>query len=466
MLTPDEKRQMAIQAQLMQLGQKPRNAGNMFGVNPNNKNDVAAPLEKTLNNEQYVTSYEPTATQDFRYWLGDKTQKLARGVGASGNYSEYLRRKVAGTPASAGIADFVPLVGDALGFQDAGRIMDQGELMRSSGDFWKGLGVEALGTGVGALSALGMLGVTKPFTKAGSTVLKNIASDVARVANKGVSQPVFDGLDDIGQRMAIDLRDNYDDAVKRYAKNPATKNGKVLNTDEARLLSPDYVADRTKSANVHEPSSKFIKDRYAQILDTPAAKGEEDLVMFTAGGTGAGKTSGVDNIDELSNLRDISKVVYDSNMSTYKSARKKIDQALDSGHRVAIIQTHRDPVDALVNGALPRAMRQYAEHGTGRTVPLDAHLDTHLGALKTVKRLEKEFADNPMVGVRYVDNSRGRYNAALVNSSDDLPVMDMSNLKKELSEALEIEFKEGRINREVYNGFKQTIKAKKTRPNT
>ena len=78
--------------------------------------------------------------------------------------------------------------------------------------------------------------------------------------------------------------------------------------------------------------------------------------------------------------------------------------------------------------------------------------------METVKRLEKEFADNPNLSVKYVDNSRGRYNAALVNSSDDLPVMDMSNLKKELSEALEIEFKEGRINREVYTGFKQKIK--------
>ena len=357
--------------------------------------------------------------------------------------------------------EFAPILGDISGFR-AGKDM----LQQSRRDFDQGNYLSSAAGGVGgtlinALSGIGLAATVNPIADTAVNVARRgVQKGASSLVEsfRGVSPSVFDGLDDIGQRMAIDLRDNYDDAVKRYAKNPDTKNGKVINTDEARLLSPDYVADRTKSANVHEPSSKFIKDRYAQILDTPAAKGEEDLVMFTAGGTGAGKTSGVNNIDELSNLRDVSKVVYDTNMNTYKSARKKIDQALESGHSVQIVQTHRDPVDALVNGALPRAMRQYAEHGSGRTVPLDAHLDTHLGALETVKRLEKEFADNPNLSVKYVDNSRGRYNAALVNSSDDLPVMDMSNLKKELSEALEIEFKEGRINREVYTGFKQKIK--------
>ena len=185
MLTPDEQRQMAIQAQLMQLVENPRNSGNMFGVNPNNKNDVAALLEKTLNSEQYVTPYEPSATQDFRHWLGDKTQKLATGLGASEKTGEVIRRQFAGTPDKMGAADLVPLVGDALGFQDAGRIMEQGSTLREGGDFWKGAAVEGLGTGVGALSALGMLGVTKPFTKAGSNVLKNVAGDLASGVSKG-----------------------------------------------------------------------------------------------------------------------------------------------------------------------------------------------------------------------------------------------------------------------------------------
>jgi len=33
--------------------------------------------------------------------------------------------------------------------------------------------------------------------------------------------------------------------------------------------------------------------------------------------------------------------------------------------------------DALVNGALSRAMNQEAKYGTGRTVPLAEHLATH-----------------------------------------------------------------------------------------
>lgn len=185
MLTPDEQRQMAIQAQLMQLVQKPRNAGYMYGDNPNNKNDVAALLEKTLNSEQYVTPYEPSATQDYRHWLGDKTQKLATGLGASEKTGEVIRRQFAGTPDKMGAADLVPFVGEGLGFQDAGRIMDQGELMRSSGDFWRGLGVEALGAGVAGATVAGMVGPVKIVAKPLARVLKNVSGDLASGANKG-----------------------------------------------------------------------------------------------------------------------------------------------------------------------------------------------------------------------------------------------------------------------------------------
>jgi hypothetical protein len=52
---------------------------------------------------------------------------------------------------------------------------------------------------------------------------------------------------------------------------------------------------------------------------------------------------------------DRAAIVYDTNLSTLRSAVEKIEQALDAGKRVYIAYVHRDPVEALVRGALPRA---------------------------------------------------------------------------------------------------------------
>jgi hypothetical protein len=245
------------------------------------------------------------------------------------------------------------------------------------------------------------------------------------------------------------LQNNYEDAVNQYNSLPDSEGGKVLNTDTARELSEDYQKDRTKSAAVHEPASAFIKALYKQKLEEPIKNGK-DVVLFTAGGTGAGKSSAIKNIPEIQAISDHAKLVYDTNSNKAETAISKIQQALDTGHRIVMTYVHRDPVEALKNGALPRAMRM------GRTVPLSAHLETHVGAPASVLKIAEHFKDNPNFKIRAIDNTRGRTEAR------EMPVENLhkiaynkDELNAELHQALEHEYTTGKISREVYEGTKE-----------
>lgn len=82
------------------------------------------------------------------------------------------------------------------------------------------------------------------------------------------------------------LGKNFDYARGKYE----ASNGNILNTDNARELSDYYAQDRSRSVAIHEPASSFIKRLYNSLLKEPAPKGKQDKVLFSSGGTGAGKS--------------------------------------------------------------------------------------------------------------------------------------------------------------------------------
>lgn len=242
------------------------------------------------------------------------------------------------------------------------------------------------------------------------------------------------------------LADNMDAAIREYASRPDSMGGKVLNTDVARELSPDYLSDRTRSAAVHEPASWFIKQLYERKL---AELQPGDRVVFTSGGTGAGKTTAIENVPAIKRLQSEAALVYDTNMNTLGSAVKKIDKALAAGAEVQILHVQRDPVDALVHGALPRAMRQEREFGSGRTVPIAEHARTHQGSAEVIQQLAAKYADNPNVVINVLDNTHGKGRTALADLAfiRDFPYNDVEG---KLHEALRQEYQAGRISEAVY----------------
>jgi hypothetical protein len=248
-------------------------------------------------------------------------------------------------------------------------------------------------------------------------------------------------------RLARKIDSSIDAAIGEYAKVQGSEGGKILNTDLARELSADYRADRTRSAAVHEPASYLVKQMYTRKLAEPLKAGDSPDVIFSGGGTGAGKTTGLEAAMNASPALRRAPIIYDTNLNGLKSSVDKIDQALAAGRQVKIIYTHRNPVDALVNGALPRAKRM------GRTVPLNEHARTHVESLDTIRQLQQKYAGDDRVRIDVFDNNYGKGGAKL-SSVEALPRLDYNTVVGELHAALEAQYAAGSVSKQIYDATK------------
>ena len=96
--------------------------------------------------------------------------------------------------------------------------------------------------------------------------------------------------DDINAKLEQKIFSDFDAAVREYSGIDGTKSGRLIDTDLARQLSPEYRADRTRAPEVHEAASAFTQTlferRMDELRDRPGG-----MVLFMAGGGGAGKSS-------------------------------------------------------------------------------------------------------------------------------------------------------------------------------
>lgn len=253
----------------------------------------------------------------------------------------------------------------------------------------------------------------------------------------------------ITDRLADKLRSDYSRAVEEYNGIKDTRGGRLLNTDIARELSADYLQNRTKAADVHEPSSAFIKRRYAEKLFAPTPESYDRRVMFTAGGAGAGKSTAVDGV--LKEAVTDAELIYDTNMDGLGSSILKIEQALNAGRDVTVAYVYANPEDAFQQ-AMKRTMGQKEKHGSGRTVPIQVFIDTHVGVSKTIRNLADRYRHDLRVEFSFIDNSRGLGNAIAVPLRD-LPVVADNGLREKLETAAQEAFREGRIDADTLAGF-------------
>lgn len=249
----------------------------------------------------------------------------------------------------------------------------------------------------------------------------------------------------IQDRMAAEITADVVGSIRRYAALREAEGGKVLNTDLARELSGDYRADRTRSAAVHEPASWLVKEMYRRKLRQAPKGKEKPVVLFTAGGTGAGKTTAIEGTPAVRRIKAQAQIVYDTNMNGFQSSSTKIDQALKAGKKVHIAFVVRDPVEALVQGALPRAERM------GRTVPLSEHAKTHIGAAETLQKLAQKYQGNKNVKFSVIDNTQGKGKARVADVAFSA-TMDYTDLAGRLRKALDKEYERGAISESVYRG--------------
>ena len=266
----------------------------------------------------------------------------------------------------------------------------------------------------------------------------------ATMGNRSLTGP----LKDVETRAFQQIEEKgMDTLVDEYL----AKNNNVINTDEARELFPDYVADRSLSAGVHEPASLVARKAYERLLAENKGQGN-NTVIFTAGGTGAGKSTAIKAVESVAKAAREAPIIYDINLSTHESAVTKIDQALAAGYDVTINFVYRDPAESLTKGALPRAERM------GRTVPLEAHMATHLGSPKTMLSLYEKYGDE--IEINAIDNTLGQGKATLVDNPLDFirqKIYNTSNeeqLTQQTVAALEAERNAGRISDKTYQGTK------------
>ena len=256
-----------------------------------------------------------------------------------------------------------------------------------------------------------------------------------------------------------DVVNNFDSYAKQYESfnDPKshyyTDGGRIISSDSGRETFPIYREDRTKSALVHEGASELAKRMYAKKLSQPVPEGYDSRVLFTAGGTGAGKSSAIDSSPLIKPLADKANIIYDTNMNGLQSSVKKIEQALDAGREVDIVYTYRDPEEALRLGALTRAMKMKEKTGSGRTVPLNEHLKTHMGSYDTMLKLQEKYKNDPRVLIRAIDNSHGKGNSKVV-TLDKIPKLNENEVSPRLNRALEEEYQSGRISKDIYEATK------------
>ena len=269
---------------------------------------------------------------------------------------------------------------------------------------------------------------------------------------EGLLQQAIVNANPAGERLAQRIEADYQKVAKEYDANPETKGGRVMNTDEARELSPEYRADRSLAAAVQDQASGFVKRRFAEKLSQPTPEGLEPHVLFLGGGGGSGKSTGLDLMGPLGNKVEM---IYDTTLAG-KSSEKLIQAALDAGRDVTIAFTFRDPVEAF-EAALTRAMRMEKEKGSGRTVPLEVLAEDHPAARANFEALAAKYADDPRVDVIAIDNSRGKDNAAIVDVAE-LPTGEYNNLEAKFYEILQNRYADGSISDAIYRGVLDTYR--------
>ena len=244
----------------------------------------------------------------------------------------------------------------------------------------------------------------------------------------------------VEQRAYVNLQENLPALAEAYR----SKFGNEISTDNAReIVSPEYAASRdgrTRWSRATQKPAGALADRlYDEGIRSPDPS-KPQIVLFTSGGTGAGKTTALKNNPDLA---DGVALVFDSNLGSRSSSIRKIDAARNAGNQVRIIHVLRDPVEALTGGVLPRAMDE------GRVVDLEAHARMYRDSAENIRYLARRYAGDPYVYIGIVDNRAGEAKVVPIEVIGGIRY-STSDLRPKLRAALENEYAQGRISEPVY----------------
>jgi phage-related protein (TIGR01555 family) len=214
-------------------------------------------------------------------------------------------------------------------------------------------------------------------------------------------------------------------------------NGNVIDPDEVKKLNPEFASNPDLARAVHEPSSKLAKMIYAQALEAKAARGDTSPTIFTAGGSGSGKSATSPVAKKLMGAADDG-LVYDSTLSSFDSAKSRIDQALSvTGGDVGIVYTNT-PLERAFEFNLKRI----------RSVSIDTLIHAHHGASKAIGKILKHYENNPRVNVMIINN---RSEGVSEGSIKDVPKYEVFSMREQLVRKAKAMLDAGEMTQAKYN---------------
>ena len=196
-------------------------------------------------------------------------------------------------------------------------------------------------------------------------------------------------------RFAAQIQGRLDETIAEYL----AQFGTVIDTDRARELCADYRATEATRARfsraVYNPAKALADEIYRREIRGTAPR-ERRRILFTSGGTGAGKSTALDWLAKTIGPDDRPNFLVDGTLSDHAAARAKIRRALALGYSVTILHVHREFREA-VRGVVKRTLED------GRAVTLDNIAVTHFRSKETLFALMEEFGVR--INVRIVENA-------------------------------------------------------------
>jgi N12 class adenine-specific DNA methylase len=253
---------------------------------------------------------------------------------------------------------------------------------------------------------------------------------------------IFTGiLKVVHDRFKKEIEGDYEGYKAKYLAMPEVRLGEsiVLSGDLAKSLSPDYRANKTEfSQAVHDPASDFIKKLYDDLIQQPAPSEGRNYVLMTAGGTGVGKTT---TMNEFLEDRKESPpyLIYDSNMANFDTSKDRIEKALQFGKEVDLLFVWRDPFNAYMYGVVPRMREERRSIGVG------VHIKTTAKSLDNIKKLYDLYKENENITFRFVDNDT----QTKVNPEDIFSkTINELDLRRRITDELESRKQQGKLTQE------------------
>jgi len=225
------------------------------------------------------------------------------------------------------------------------------------------------------------------------------------------------------------VTDDIQKWVDRYV-NEIPDGAKDINSDNAKLLFDDYLADPLANVQaVHEASSivaQFVLEQQLKALP----KGSKVVAM--AGGAASGKTNAAKDI--IANVD----LVYDSVMKNPEKNKNLIDKVLGYGHELQLVYVFMDIADAAKLG-----MARWVKHK--RIVPIKVFANGHIAGAKAFVDSTYQYALDKGIEVQLLHNRFGQSLVGLsIDELADLAHTDVERAEKIVRDASYAEYESDR----------------------